>query len=166
LTLELESLLADVAAAVEGVEAAELALNQAVEMEEIVQMKLGATRATYEEARAKLTIMESKWAECLADLAGLKEERSAMSKEMEARKLEAKKVSIKLTKLQKDRSEAEKKVVALEKNFSWVASEKSAFGVRGGDYDFEASNLPAVHKELIAMRKEQDTLVSRRGQCS
>jgi structural maintenance of chromosome 2 len=132
----------------------------AVEKEELIQMKLGGVRADYDEIKEKLTLMEAKWAEGQAELADLKNERATKVKEMDNAKLEAKKLSLQLTRMQKERGEAEKMTKVLEKKYSWVMNEKHAFGIRGGDYDFEATNLEAVTLDLNSMKNEQETLVS------
>ena len=42
---------------------------------------------------------------------------------------------------------------------SWIESEKGAFGIRGGDYDFEATDPREVSKQLKYLKDEQDSLV-------
>ncbi|GKY98410.1 hypothetical protein MPSEU_000798500 [Mayamaea pseudoterrestris] len=158
LKLELDELRLEVIVARECLEAANVALSSAVKKEETLQMKLGQVRADYDEVKAKLVCMEAKWADGQAELAGLKDERATMMKETENLKLEEKKLSIQLSRMQKDREEAEKKIIGLETKYSWVLNEKHAFGISGGDYDFAATNLEAVSKDLHSRKKEQETL--------
>ena len=150
----------DLDVAREGVDAAKKALDDASEEESVIQMKLGGIRAAYDEVKDKLTSMEAKWAESQAELAELRDERASKMKEADAVKLDAKKVSLQLSRLEKDRGEAEKKIAGLEKKYNWVKDNAHAFGVPGGDYDFDASNLDAVFQELVALKKEQEVLVS------
>lgn len=156
----MDALKADVETAKESVEAAKKALSIAVEREEMIQMKLGGIRAAYDEVVEKVALMENQWADRQAELAELKNERAARVKEADAVKLEAKKVSLQLSRLQKDRGDAEKKISGLEKKYPWVNDEKHAFGVTGGDYDFSATDLNSVVNDLNAMKKEQENLVS------
>jgi hypothetical protein len=45
------------------------------------------------------------------------------------------------------------------RNYSWIESEMSAFGVRGGEYDFEATDPNEVSQLLKELKSEQDSLV-------
>jgi len=41
---------------------------------------------------------------------------------------------------------------------TWIESEKGAFGLAGGDYDFEASNPDQMSRHLNKLKEEQDAL--------
>ena len=43
---------------------------------------------------------------------------------------------------------------------SWIETEKDAFGVAGGDYDFEETNPQEMSTHLQALKAEQASLVS------
>jgi structural maintenance of chromosome 2 len=44
------------------------------------------------------------------------------------------------------------------KKFPWIQSEKEAFGVQGGDYDFESTNPSEMSIQLKQLKHEQETL--------
>jgi len=150
---------AEVLAAEESVLAAEKVLADASNEEAEMQMKLGEIRAVYEEAKRELDSLEERMTECSAELVGLKNERATMVKDAENAKLEAKKVSVTISRIRKERASAEKVVVSLLKKYPWIESEKGAFGVRGGDYDFEATNPSEASKQLKELKAEQESLV-------
>lgn len=159
LSLELESLQAEVVSAQEAVTAAEKALSDASNEEEEVQMKLGEIRAVYEQAKRELDSLEERMTHCSAELLGLKNQKAALVKAAEASKLEVKKLSITISRIRKERATAEKVVSSLVKNHPWIESEKSAFGVRGGDYDFEATDPSEAARQLKELKAEQELLV-------
>ena len=158
LLMELESLKADVVVAEQAVEAAQKAVDEAKEEEDEKQMKVGEIKAFYDEAKAQLDEIEESMMSCNADLAKLKNARAELSKKAEAAALEAKKLSVAIARIQKERSNAEKAVAHLLKKHAWIESEKSAFGVKDGDYDFEATNPAEMSRTLNALKSEQESL--------
>ena len=161
LALELEDLNAEVGAAEQAVLAAENALDEATSEESEKQMRMGEAKALHDQARQELNAVEEKLAHCSSALSGLKHEKSLLTKQAEATDLEAKKLSVAIAKIQKERSNAERLVATLLKKNAWIESEKSAFGVAGGDYDFEATDPGGMSRQLHALKLEQDSLVSR-----
>ena len=159
LVLELESLKAELAAAEEALSVAERALEEAFDQEAQTQMEVGETQAVYEEARSKLDVVEKDMASCSSEVVALKRQKDDLVKEAEAAMLEAKKLSVNISRVKKERVGAEKAVAAMLKKFTWIESEKSAFGVAGGDYDFEATNPNAAESQLKELKGEQDSLV-------
>lgn len=160
LSLELESLKAEVAAAEEAVQVAEKALKDATEDENDIQMKVGDIRSRYEDAKKELEIFESRRADCSAELVKLKHHKEDLGKAAEKAMLEAKKLSVTISRIQKERIEAEQKVVSMKKKYAWIESEMSAFGVPGGDYDFDKFNPDEMAKELKLIKADQESLVS------
>lgn len=90
----------------------------------------------------------------------MKYKKTELAKRAEASALEAKKLSVAIARIQKERHSAEKIVANLLKNHAWIESEKSAFGVEGGDYDFKATDPKRVSQELQVLKSEQESLVS------
>jgi structural maintenance of chromosome 2 len=133
LSLELESLKADIVAAQEGVVQAEAGLKKANDEEDSRQIKVGEVKALYDEAKATLIEFEDRLAHCSSELSEIKHQKSALAKKAEACALEAKKLSVAIARFQKDKHSVEKLVANLLKNHAWIESEKSEFGVEGGD---------------------------------
>jgi structural maintenance of chromosome 2 len=161
--LELDSLKAELAAAEDALGVAERASDEATQQESETQINVGETQAVYEEARTELDEFEQQKATYSSEVVDLKRQKSDLGKELEAATLEAKKLSVTIARVQKERSGAEKAVTALLKKHAWIESEKSAFGVPGGDYDFEAADTAGVTRHLKELKDEQESLV--RGQC-
>ena len=160
LTLELESLHNEVTVAKEAVLMAERALRTASIDESESQMKVGDISVTYEETRHELEELEQQMAECNAGVLDLKRAKADLVKAAEAAKLESKKLSVHVLRVRKERANAEKVVATMLKNYGWIEGEMNAFGVRGGDYDFEATDPNEVSQRLKLLKSEQDALVS------
>lgn len=160
LSLELESLKADVVAAEEALETAKSALKEVNDDASAKQIKVGEVKALFDDALSALQTFEDQLAECDAELSKIKSQKKDLSEEAEASRLESKKLSVQISRIQKERQHAESKVAKLLKEYSWIESEKSAFGVAGGDYDFEAINTTEMSHQLKTLKSEQDSLVS------
>ena len=159
LILELESLQNEVTVAKEAVLLAERALRAASIDESESQMKVGDISVTYEETRQELEEIEQQMAECSAGVLDLKRAKADLVKAAEAAKLESKKLSVHVLRVRKERATAEKVVSTMLKNYGWIEGEMNAFGVRGGDYDFEDTDPNEVSQQLKMLKSEQDNLV-------
>lgn len=160
LSLELECLNADVLAAEEGVASARQALKEASDEEDNKQIKVGEVKALYDDAKASLAAFDNQLTKFSNELSEIKHMKSALAKKAEACVLKAKKLSVTISRIQKERHNAEKVVADLLKNNIWIESEKSAFGVAGGDYDFVATDPSDKSRQLHALKSEQEALVS------
>jgi len=164
LELELESLKEELIAAQEAVRTAAKVLKDANDEESELQMKVGEVKAQYDEAKEALVECENRRASCSTELTALEKERTMKEKEREAGIFAIKKLQVSIAKVEKERANAEKVVVSMLKKHSWIESEQSAFGVRGGDYDFEATDPSESTQRLKEMRSEQDSLVREKMQ--
>ena len=160
LLLELDSLKAELLAAEDALAVAERALEDSNQQESQTQMDVGETQAVYQEAREELDGLEKKMASCSSEVVELKRQKEDLVQEAEGVILEAKKLSVTIARIQKERVGAERVVSSLIKKHAWIESEKSAFGVPGGDYDFEATDPSDLTRHLKELRDEQDVLVS------
>lgn len=146
-------------AAEEAVEAAEKALSEASDEESQLQMKVGEVKALYDNAKAELDEVEKRMAQFSSELRDLTDERADLAKKVESMELEARKISVAIARIQKEQGNAERFVATMLKKHAWIESEKSAFGVEGGDYDFGATDPSEMNKQLQALKHEQESLV-------
>jgi structural maintenance of chromosome 2 len=143
----------------QSLEATEKALVEANEDEQELQMKVGEVKALYDEAKTELDAVEKHMAHFSSELSSLNEEKAKLLKKAESSELEAKKLTVAISRIHKDKANAEKYVANMLKKHAWIESEKSAFGIAGGDYDFEATNPGEMNKQLQELKGEQDSLV-------
>ena len=143
----------DVQAAKEAVAIAEEALHAAKEEEASFEMKVGQLKVVWEDAKSELDEIEKKLKTCSHDLSAFAKERATLIQKAETAEIEAKKISIKIAK-------AEKFLRSMMNKYSWIETEKDAFGLRGGDYDFVETNPEEMSKHLKDLQTEQTSLVS------
>jgi len=165
--MELDSLKAEIGSAEEAASTAEKHVSEVMNQESDLQMKVGEVKALYDDAKGELDEVEKRMEHCSADLSNLQTQRSDLVKAAEQATVEAKKLSVAITRMQKERAGAEKAVKSLLKKYPWIQSEKSAFGVAGGDYDFEATNPDEMSRQLDFLKNEQGSLVrtSKTNEC-
>ena len=161
LGLELQSVKAELSAAEEAVSLAEKALKEANDVESELQMKVGEANSRYEDAKAELDRLEETVTQFSSELRGLKATKEDLQRHIDSLELEAKKMKVNIAKIEKDRANAEKFVASMMKKFSWIASEKAAFGVTGGDYDFASADVHGMKTQLDALKSEQETLAKK-----
>jgi structural maintenance of chromosome 2 len=160
LELELESLKTELVAAQEAVKIAEKILEESSRQESEMQVEVAETQASYEEARSNVSELERKVDDFSSQVAELKDRKAELSKALEAATIEAKKLSVSIQQRQKERVGAEKVVSNLLKNYAWIESERGAFGVFGGDYDFDSCHTAQIAAEVKELKEQQDSLVS------
>jgi len=158
LLLELESVKAELAAAEEAAALAENVVTESSHNEAELQMKVGELNADYELVKLDLEKMEKSKDEFSKELRSLKSEKDYLQKHLDTLELEAKKMKVQIGKVEKDRLNAEKFVSNMVKKYAWIESEKSAFGLAGGDYDFSAVNVNEFRSQLENLQMEQDSL--------
>jgi structural maintenance of chromosome 2 len=159
-TLELGGLHDEVLAAKDAVGIAKKALIEATTEEADRQMEMGTIHAAFEEARQELEKLEQSVSLLSSEISDLKHAKTKLAKISDAAKLETKKLSVQIDRIRKERVTAEKEVITMLKKYSWIESEKSAFGIRGGDYDFDETNPSETSRVLKELQSEQETLVS------
>ena len=158
--MEMQSSEEDVKAAEEAVTVAMEALDAAKEDEAKYEMKAGELKAIWEEARASLDDMDKRLKACSEELGALSKEKSKLIKKAESAEIEGKKISVKISKFHTEHSKAEKFLKSMMNKYAWIETEKDAFGIAGGDYDFEETNPEAMSKHLKGLQAEQTSLVS------
>lgn len=161
LDLEMKSSQDDVNAANDAVIVAEKALDAAAEEENVTEMKVGELKAVWEEAKAVLDELEQKLKSCSNEISSMSKEKAKLIKKAESAEIEGKKMSIKITKFHTEKGKAEKFLKNMVSKHSWIETEKDAFGVAGGDYDFEETNPQEMSTHLQALKAEQASLVSK-----
>ena len=156
--MELDSLTAELAAAEEAVLAAEKVSDEMSRIEGDQQMKVGDLKARYDDLKLELDEIEKKMNTCSSALKKLGKEKSAISKNAETAELNAKKMSVQLSKQQKEASNSVKHIFALDKKYPWLQTEKESFGVEGGDYDFNVTDPVSESAKLKSLKSTQSSL--------
>jgi TolA-binding protein len=150
----------EVKAAQDAVRIAKKFLEDSVSDESDKQMEVGRVHSLYEEAKQVVQTLEDSVSKLSSEVSDLKHLKTTLQKELDTSKLESKKLSVHIDRIVKERANAEKEVSIMLKNYSWIPSEQNAFGIRGGDYDFESSSMNEIGKSLTDMKSEQESLVS------
>lgn len=158
LVLELESLQAEFVAAKEAVLAAEKALSHVNDVESEKQMQVGEIKARYDQVKMSLDVAEEKVQSFSKELNRLGKEKSEVEKACETIALQSKKISVQIVQIRKSRQNAEQAASALMKKYPWIETEKEAFGVPGGDYDFATTDVDGMSHQLDNLVKEQAVL--------
>jgi Chromosome segregation ATPases len=158
LSLELESLQAEVVAAKEAVKIAEKVLDDANRSESDLQIKVGLIKAKYDEAKTATKNIEDKMTEVSSALKNLGQQKLSLTKKAENSQLEAKKMSIQVSKHKKESDTAEKVIATLTNKFEWIDECKDEFGVAGGDYDFSVYDVGEMSQELEELQSKQTSL--------
>ncbi|GMI03251.1 hypothetical protein TrVE_jg8321 [Triparma verrucosa] len=158
LKLELEALEKDVEAALEAVEGFKKASEKAVDEKMELGIKVGEKQQSYDEAKAKLGLVEAKMDEIGKAISVLNAAKNSLNKKAEDADIEAKKLQLKVKSFNQEKGAAERFVNSILKKHSWIESEKEHFGVEGGDYDFKAQDPEATSEHLKALRSEQASL--------
>ncbi len=138
--------------------AAKRALSDSNEAEADLQMKVGEVKAKYDEAKIELDKIGSQMSSCSSELSKLKSEKASILKRSESARLEEKKISVKMTKYKKDTANASKSISMLMKKHPWIETEKEAFGVSGGDYDFSSGDAVSKSDALQSLQNQQAKL--------
>ena len=158
MSLELDSLRTEAEAARDVVSVAEKTLADANEKESDLQMQVGEARSLYEEADGALQDLKNQMEKYSSDIVTLNRERSDLSKKAGESELEVKKLTVAIARVQKERAAAEKLVSSMRSKYPWIASEKSAFGVADGDYDFDSHDPNLTSRTLQKLKEETEEL--------
>ncbi len=108
LTLQLESLKSDIVNAEGTVDAAVSSLKEAQEEEDGKEIVVGEVKALWDETKAALTDFEERLTQFSSELAVIKREKASLEKQAEKCTLEAKNLTVSITRSRKERSTAEK----------------------------------------------------------
>jgi len=161
LDLGMKSCQEDVVVAQDAVVVAEKALDAAKEEEASFEMKVGQLKAVWEEAKAILEEVEKKLKTCHQELSALSKQKARLIKKAESAEIEGKKMSIKITKFHSEQEKAEKYLKSMMNKHVWIETEKEAFGIPGGDYDFEETDPSGMSKHLKDLQTEQTSLAKK-----
>merc|ERR1712085_141068 len=155
LELEMKSSRADVESAKEAVAVTEKALDAAKEEEASFEMKAGELKAVWEDAKAVLDELENILKTCSQELSALSKQKARLIKKAESAEIEGKKMSIKIEKFHTEHAKAEKFLKSMITKHAWIETEKEAFGVAGGDYDFVETDPEQSTRHLKDLQAQQ-----------
>ena len=96
--------------------------------------------------------------QCSAEIDALMKEQKCAEKVINTSGIKHKELQHKLTKLNKDASEAKGQVKYFLSNYEWIASEKQYFGQKDTAYDFEKHDIKESDKKLERLNSSKDKL--------
>jgi structural maintenance of chromosome 2 len=102
--------------------------------------------------------VESKIAGINAEVKALNAKKTAAKKAAEDATIAAKKLHVEIKRFGQEKGQAEKFVKNSVTKHPWITSEAEHFGVKGGEYDFEATDPIKQSSTLKSLRSEQDKL--------
>jgi len=161
LELEMKSSQEDVELANDAVAVAEKALDAAREEEASFEMKAGELKAVWEDAKAVLDELENVLKTCSQELSALSKQKAKLIKKAESAEIEGKKMSVKIEKFHTEHTKAERFLKSMIDKYAWIKTEKEAFGIAGGDYDFEEINPEQSTKHLKDLQAQQSSLAKK-----
>lgn len=161
LELELKSLKEDCVAADEAVAAAQRAFITSEEIKEKHEITVNEQNNEYNEAKKQLGVFEEKVSSFKVTSRRLAKENDFLLKQKESATLNMKKLSVQVAQFHRMRSSAEKSVEVMLKKYPWIVSEKEAFGVPGGDYDFTNNPPREASAKLKVLKEEQEKLAKK-----
>mmetsp|Transcript_21807 Transcript_21807/g.34936 ORF Transcript_21807/g.34936 Transcript_21807/m.34936 type:complete len:1212 (-) Transcript_21807:1286-4921(-) len=129
----------------------------AAEMEQMTE-GLQKKKESYEAAGAKLDQMRNDLKSLDATLGSLTEELASNKQQREEKELEHKRVVHKIQQLQKDDKESHVVVARLEQEHPWIVKEKTFFGKKGTDFDFEANSYQENKAKCNDLSAKQNKL--------
>ena len=146
------------AASEEAISAAERVYNEAKRVCNDLEIEVGNVKEKYDHAKHDLDKVLKKMSSCSEDLQTLNNEKAAINKKSGEAGLEAKKITVNLSKYEKEMKTAEKVIESLAKKHKWIPDEKDYFGIRGGDYDIDARDAAEMSSRMKSLQQESSVL--------
>ena len=158
LAAEVEALRRDVAALTEQLNIAGAAAQRLAVEAEAMGKKVDACKGKYDAAKAAKAEKEQAIADCTKEVKALKDAKNRAEKEMEAANHNVLKATHKLQQWDQAAKDAKKNLAKLVKDAPWIEEVKHVFGVKGGDFDFEARDVDASQQRYEELKRTQDKL--------
>ena len=112
------------------------------------ETKVAKAKAQYDEASAKLDALQAELAECNSGIKSTRKQIDRIQKALSDFAVERRRLENRLSRLDKESKEAQSVVKQMLKAHRWIASEREAFGVAGGEYDFTGQSPEEALDEL------------------
>ena len=158
LSMELESLKADVEASLEALTAAKSALEALEEEGQQIQIDMGRVQQKYEDAKAALDKLNDEITSSTAELEAKKRALSDLKHESNEIKMKRTRMQSQIENHRKELDQAKGVLRKLLKDHSWIETEKHAFGVAGSDFDFNATDPKKAREHVQRLQDEQQSL--------
>eukprot|EP00884_Botryococcus_braunii_P016555 jgi/Botrbrau1/3583/Bobra.0078s0035.1 len=112
-----------------------------------LEATVARTKAEYDTASARLDTLKSRLRECNAQIAAIGKAKEGLSQRLSDLAVERKKLEHKVGRMQKDMQAADEQCEKMEKQHSWISSERQFFGRPGSDYDWASTDVDAAFAE-------------------
>jgi len=158
LVLELDNVRKEVRDAEKAIAEAEGILAQVLADEERTCLIVKEKKILYDKAKAVLDKIEKEMSTCALHVKEKTSQKDKLQEKIGAFSIESKKLSVKIAKFYKERSEREQLINNLLNKYTWIENDQDTFGIAGGDYDFSQTDVATMGKEVKRLKKEQETL--------
>ena len=151
LAKELENLRAQLPKCDEAIAAAQSQVEGA-------QGKLDECQGIREKLATELEAQRELIRQCSAEIDNFVKEQKAAEKIISGSGIKLKELNHKLSKLNKEASDAKQQVEYFLNNYEWIASEKQYFGQKDTAYDFEKHDLKESDRKLERLKTSKEKL--------
>ena len=158
LRLECEEVCGECASLRESIAKQEAGVAEHGKRVEGLERRVREVKEEYEKVKREASEKKEEARRQSEELRGLEKALEACASERVRVESVLKQNGVKKAKLEKARSEAERRVANLLSENKWLASEESEVGKEGGDYDFKRVKMEEVHSRVVALEEEQEQL--------
>ncbi|OAO14862.1 structural maintenance of chromosomes protein 2 [Blastocystis sp. ATCC 50177/Nand II] len=158
LRLECEEVCGECASLRESIAKQEAGVAEHGKRVEGLERRVREVKEEYEKVKREASEKKEEARRQSEELRGLEKALEACASERVRVEGVLKQNGVKKAKLEKARSEAERRVASLLSEHKWLASEESEVGKEGGDYDFKRVKMEEVHSRVVALEEEQEQL--------
>ena len=158
LRLECEEVCGECASLRESIAKQEAGVAEHGKRVEGLERRVREVKEEYEKVKREASEKKEEARRQSEELRGLEKALEAYASERVRVEGVLKQNGVKKAKLEKARSEAERRVANLLSEHKWLASEESEVGKEGGDYDFKRVKMEEVHSRVVALEEEQEQL--------
>jgi structural maintenance of chromosome 2 len=125
---------------------------------EQLSTQLEAVKKAYADTGAKVQSLHDELRELDSTLGALGQELTVVRQQREEKELEQKRLAHKVQQLQKDDKEAGVLATKMEQQHAWIEKEKTFFGKKGTDFDFQANSYKDNKGRLDELSSKQKNL--------
>ena len=112
------------------------------------EAKVAEAKASYDETSSQLEVFHAELAERNSDIASKRKQMDRLQKSISDSAVERRRLENRMSRLEKESKDADSVVKQMLREHPWIVSEREAFGIVGGEYDFSGQSPEEALEEL------------------